>query len=89
MLCTLACTYLLRVGANAADEEGLGLAQRLQQLVKRCLGEEGMHMDLLPGAGLHCCVQLTKGSATPAEGAPQLTKDSFGVGSYTGAILQG
>lgn len=33
-------THLLSVGANAADEEGLCLPQRLQELVKGCLGKE-------------------------------------------------
>lgn len=32
--------HLLSVGADAADKEGLCLAQRLQELVKGCLGKE-------------------------------------------------
>lgn len=96
VLRTPACTYLLGIGANAADEEGLGLAQCLQQFVQRCLEEEGMHMGLLTscvahwgGPGHCCCMKPTEGFAAPAVGAPWLTKDSFGVGDYTAAILQG
>lgn len=92
----LACTYLLGIGANAADEEGLGLAQCLQQFVKRCLEEEGMHMGLLTRRmahwgrpGHHCCMKLTNSFEAPAVGAPWLTKDSFGVGDYTAGILLG
>lgn len=75
VLHTLACTYLLGIGADAADEEGLGLAQCLQQFVKRCLEEEGMLMGLLTscvahwgGPGHRCCMKLTKGFAAPAVG---------------------
>lgn len=87
VLHTLAPTYLLSIGADAADEEGLSLAQRLQQLVKRCL-QEGMHVELLTrceaqlgGPAHHCCMEPTKGSAAPAVGVP-MAKD------HTAAISQ-
>lgn len=41
------------------------------------------------GPGHRCCMKLTKGFAAPAVGGLWLTKDSFGVGDYTAAILQG
>lgn len=77
------CTYLLGIGADAADEEGLGLAQCLQQLVKRCLEEEEIHMELLTrcvaqwgGLG-HRCMELTKGFATPAVEGPMADQSLF------------
>lgn len=55
-----------------------------------------MHMELLTrwvaqweGLGHHCCMEPTKSFATLAVGAPWVTKDSFGVGGHTAAILQG
>jgi hypothetical protein len=96
VLHSLTCTYLLGIGADAADEEGLGLAQCLQQLVKRCLEEEGIHMELLTrcaaqwgGLGHHCCMEPTKGLATPSVGGPMADQRLFWGGGYTAATLQG